>query len=66
MLTFVSRKAEEFAVRLKSLVTKTFPTLEFNVAFKTPSEIGKFFPFKDVIKNKGDHSGVGFANMAFT
>ena len=58
VLPYVSRKAEDFSIRLKKLVTKTFPTVEFNVAFKSPNEIGKFFPFKDNIRNNKDHSNV--------
>lgn len=71
VLLFVSRKPEKFAVQLKFLVTTMFTTLEFNVAFKTLSEICKFYPFKDVIKNKVDHSGVVYRinctiNLNFT
>ena len=58
VLPYVSKKADEFATRLKRLVTSTYPTVEFNVAFKAPNEIGRYFPFKDKIKRKGDRSSV--------
>jgi hypothetical protein len=48
----VSKKAESFAIRLKSSVEKVYPHLDFKVAFKTPGDIGKLFPFKDKIKAK--------------
>ena len=51
-LPYVSKKAESFAIRLKSSVEKVYPHLDFNVAFKTPGDIGKLFPFKDKIKAK--------------
>ena len=54
----MSKKAENFAILLKRLVTSTFPTVEFYVAFKAPNEIGKYFPFEDNIKSTGNKSGV--------
>jgi len=51
-LPYVSKKAESFAIRLKSSVEKVYPHLDFKVAFKTPVDIGKLFPFKDKIKEK--------------
>ena len=50
VLPFVSRKAEGFAKRLKELVTNNYPQVDFNVAFKTPSQIDRYFPFKDNVK----------------
>jgi hypothetical protein len=49
VLPFVSQKAEGFAKRLKGLVNKYYPNINFNVAFKTPDEIGKHFPYKDKV-----------------
>ena len=50
VLPYSSRKAEGFAKRLKNLVTSNYPQVEFNVAFKTPCQIDRFFPFKDNVK----------------
>ena len=58
VLPYTGDKSEDFAKRLESLVTKSYPQIEFNVAFKTPNEIGKLFPFKDNIKNAKDKSFV--------
>ena len=58
VLPFVSREAESFAIRLKKLVTTSFPTVEFNVAFKAPNEIGKFFPYKDSVTSNESRSSV--------
>jgi hypothetical protein len=55
-LPYAGRKSDDFAFRLKNLVTKNFPLVEFNVAFQTPMNIGKFFPFKDNVKNAIDRS----------
>lgn len=51
VLPYVSQKVETFAKRLKDLVVKNYPQVDFNVAFRSPNEIGKLFPFKDNIKN---------------
>ena len=51
VLPYVSHKAENFAKRLKSHVNTFFPKVDFNVAFKSPNEIGKYFPYKDQVKN---------------
>jgi hypothetical protein len=48
-MPFVNKKAEDFAVRLKSFVEVNYPQVEFNVALKT---IGSLFPFKDQIQEK--------------
>ena len=56
VLPYVSRKAENHAKKLKNLVEKHYPQVDFNVAFKTPNEIGKFFPFKDNIKQTTSRS----------
>ena len=56
VLPFVSQKAEGFAKRLKGVVNNFYPTVDFNVAFKTPDEIGKHFPYKDNIKSTDDRS----------
>jgi hypothetical protein len=50
-LPYVSRKCEDYAHRLKRLVTNNFPQLDFNVAFQSPHTIGKLFPFKDKIQD---------------
>jgi len=47
VLPYVSPRAEGFAKRLKLHVSSYFPQVDFNVAFKAPNEIGKFFPYKD-------------------
>jgi len=52
-LPYVSNKCEDFAFRLKKLVEADFPQVDFNVA---PMTIGKFFPFKDKIKNVEEQS----------
>lgn len=52
VLPYASQKAEGYAKRLKGLVNAYYPQVDFNVAFKTPDEIGKHFPFKDNIKTK--------------
>jgi hypothetical protein len=44
---FINKKAEDFAVRLKSLVEESYPHVDFNVAFKSQKTIGSLFPFKD-------------------
>ena len=49
VLSFVSRKAEGFAKKLQHLVKEHYLQVDFNVAFKTPDEIGKHFPYKDNI-----------------
>jgi hypothetical protein len=51
-LPFVNKKAEDFAVRLESLVEERYSQADFNVAFKSPKTIGSLFPFKDQIKRK--------------
>ena len=50
VLPYVSHRVEEFAKRLKTHVNKYFPQGDFNIAFKAPNEIGKFFPYKDRVK----------------
>jgi hypothetical protein len=55
-LPFVNKKAEDFAVRLKSLVEESHPQADFNVTFKSPKTIGSLFPFKDQIKEKTSQS----------
>ena len=51
VLTYTSHQVEGFAKRLKAHVNKHYPKVEFNVAFKAPNEIGKFFPYKDRIED---------------
>ena len=51
VLPFVNRKAEDFAVRLKTLVEDNYTQVDFNVAFKSPNTIGNMFPFKDRTKD---------------
>ncbi len=55
-LPFVNTKCEDYARRLKTLVTTNYPQVEFNVAFQTPMTLGKLFPFKDNVKNVEDRS----------
>ena len=50
VLPYVSHKIEAFTKRLKAHVKKFFPQVDFNVAYRTPNEIDKFFPFKDRVK----------------
>jgi hypothetical protein len=50
VLPYVSKKAEEFSVRLKTLVEENYSQVDFNVAFKSPQTIGNLFPFKDRVK----------------
>jgi len=38
VLPFVNKKAEDFAVRLKSLVEESYSQVDFNVAFKSPKD----------------------------
>jgi hypothetical protein len=54
----VSPRAESFAKRLKGLVNTYYPQVDFNVAFKTPDEVGKHFPYKDSIKTRECRSSV--------
>jgi len=55
-LPFVHRKCDEYGRRLKQIVTNSYPQVDFNVAFQTPMNVGKLFPFKDNIKNVEDRS----------
>jgi len=55
-LPYVSSKCENYAHRLKSLVSNNFPQVDFNVAFQAPMTIGKLFPFKDNVKNVSERS----------
>ena len=57
-LPYCNRKADEFATRLSSLVKNTFSKTELRVAFRAPNELGKMFPFKDNINEKGKLSNV--------
>jgi len=52
----VNKKAEDFAVRLKTLVEENYTQVDFNVAFKAPNTIGNMFPFKDRIKDTESQS----------
>jgi len=60
-LPFVHRKCEDFSRRLKSMMTKSYPHVDFNVAFQTPMNIGKLFPYKDAIKKAEDRSLVVYS-----
>ena len=60
-LPYVNRKCEDYAHRLKQLVKNNYPQVEFNVAFQAPMTIGKFFPFKDNIKNVEERSLVVYS-----
>ena len=46
MLPYTSKKCEDFAIRLRNLVTSDFAEVDFNVAFQTPRTVGHLFPFK--------------------
>ena len=37
-------------------ITQVDPQVDFNVAFKTPNEVGKFFPFKDRVRKTESRS----------
>ena len=50
VLPYANRKCDEFEKKLRSVVTKNFPSVDFNVAFQAPMTIGDMFPFKDNIK----------------
>jgi hypothetical protein len=63
VLPFVNKKAEDFAVRLKSLVEESYSQVDFNVAFKSPKTIGSLFPFKDQIKEKTSQSLVFYVKI---
>ena len=58
VLPYVSRNVETFTKRLKTLVNNYYPQVDFNVAFRSPNEIGKLFPYKDNIKNVESRSMV--------
>jgi hypothetical protein len=60
-LPYVSGKCEDYARRLKHLVNKNLPQVEFNVAFQAPMTIGKLFPFKDNIKKAEERSLVVYS-----
>ena len=52
VLPYVSHKAENFEKRLKSHVNTFYPKVDFNDAFnESPNEVGKYFPYKDQVKN---------------
>jgi hypothetical protein len=51
VLPYAGEKSEEFSKRLKNLVEQNFPKIDLKIAFTTPNEIGKLFPFKDKITN---------------
>ena len=42
-LPYVSRKYEEFALKLKNHIDTNFQQVQFNVAFQTPFHNGKLF-----------------------
>jgi len=52
VLPYHNNKVDAISSKLTKLVNSTFENLELRVAFQTPNEIGKKFPFKDNIKNK--------------
>ena len=56
VLPYVSHRVEGFTKRLKAHVNKHYPQVDFNIAFRAPNEIGKFFPFKDRVKQPQDRS----------
>ena len=60
-LPYVSSKCEDYAHRLKSLVSNNFPQVDFNVAVQAPMTIGKLFPFKDNVKNVSERSMVVYS-----
>ena len=54
VLPYANRKCDEFERKLTGVVKKNFPSVDFNVAFQSPSTIGDMFPFKDNIKKNED------------
>jgi hypothetical protein len=50
VLPYTSKKCEDFAIRLRNLVTSNFAEVDFNVAFQTPRTVGHLFPFKDRVQ----------------
>ena len=57
-LPYVGKACDDYAFRLKKLITISFAQVDFAVAFQTPMSLGKMFPFKDNIKNVEDRSMV--------
>jgi hypothetical protein len=60
-LPYVNMRCEDYALRLKRLVSTNYPQTEFNVAFQAPMTIGKLFPYKDTVKNVLDRSLVVYS-----
>jgi len=60
-LPYVNSKCEDYAQRLKLLVSNNFPQVDFNVAFQAPMTVGKLFPFKDNVKNANERSLVVYS-----
>jgi hypothetical protein len=57
VLPFVNKKAEDFAVRLKSLVEESYSQVDFIMLHLNHLKtIGSLFPFKDQIKEKTSQS----------
>ncbi len=57
-MPYTNRNCDDFAIRLKQVVSSNFPQVEFNVAFQPPTTIGSFFSFKDRIKSNLEKSMV--------
>ena len=55
-LPYVNKKCEDYAKRLKKLVSDNYWQTDFNVAFETPMNVGKMFPYKDTVNNVLDRS----------
>ena len=60
-LPYVNKKCDDYAHRLKKLVSENYWQTDFNVAFQAPHTIGKLFPFKDTIKDVLDRSLVVYS-----
>ena len=60
-LPYVNKKCDDFAFRLRKLVSENYWQTDFNVAFQAPRTIEKLFPFKDGVKNVLDRSLVVYS-----
>ena len=51
VLSYFNHKVMNFRQKLVSLVKSNFPSVNLRVAFTTPNDLGKQFPFKDKTTN---------------
>ena len=62
VLPFVNRKVEDYAKRLKKLLSENFQQVDFNAALKSPRNVN-LFPYKDQTKSKIDRSLVVYKKL---